>query len=183
MAVPVWPASLPQALITDGYGQQAPSTIIATQMDVGPGKRRRRTSAGVQPVQGQIVVTEEQLEMLREFFHKDLGDGALRFRWIDPVSSPNPAGDARMVLDGSNGTYASTPHSAAVDITGDLTLVARATPDTDAAKFVLSKMQRLNEGSWALGFLQNGSLQLWTTTPEGESINLALGFVDRKSVV
>ena len=86
MAIPVWPSSLPQELITDGYGQQAPNTIIATQMDVGPGKRRRRTSAGVQPVQGQIVVTEAQLDTLRTFFRTSLGDGALRFSWADPVS-------------------------------------------------------------------------------------------------
>lgn len=34
-----------------------------------------------------------------------------------------------MVLDGTNGTYASTPHSDAVDITGDLTLVAKIAPE------------------------------------------------------
>src|SRR5690554_7785623 len=34
-----------------------------------------------------------------------------------------------LALDGSSGTYASTPHSEAVDITGDLALVARVAPE------------------------------------------------------
>lgn len=174
MAIPVWPAALPQELITDGYGQQAPNTIIATQMDVGPGKRRRRTSAGVQPVRGQIVVTEEQLETLREFFHKDLGDGALRFAWVDPVSSPNPAGDARMVLDGTNGTYASTPHSESQWMS-KLTIVAKIAPEMwgdGTNQGILSKWRPNTHGmSYALQLTSSGALA-FRVSIEGDSTEL-----------
>lgn len=54
-----------------------------------------------------------------------------------------------MVLDGTNGTYASTPNNEAVNITGDMTLVVRIAPDawaTGSNQEVISK--------WGSGGLQ-----------------------------
>lgn len=86
MAIPSWPASLPQRLRAPGYGQSAADTMIASQTDTGPGKRRNRTSAGVEPFQASLRLSTAQLTQLREFYGTTLGNGALRFSWVDPVS-------------------------------------------------------------------------------------------------
>src|SRR5690554_6657207 len=86
MAIPSWPAGLPQELVVEGYGQSAADTLLTSQTDKGPGKRRRRTTAGVEPVQGRLLCSGDELESLRAFFRTTLGDGALRFAWADPAS-------------------------------------------------------------------------------------------------
>ncbi len=76
MANPTWPASLPQRVAVDGYGEGPPDTTVRTRMDAGPAKVRRRFTAGVRPLSLQID--------LDGFFGTTLLGGALAFDWVHP---------------------------------------------------------------------------------------------------
>jgi len=84
MATIDWPATLPQNISTDGYGQAAADNALRTSMEIGPAKVRRRTSAAPRPVSATIIVTEAQLVIFKAFHADDILDGSLRFNWLDP---------------------------------------------------------------------------------------------------
>lgn len=86
MAIPIWPVTLPQALLFSGYGQQSADVLLRTSMDTGPAKVRRRASAGVEPTEGKIILTSTELGYLRTFYDTTLLGGALRFSWKDPIT-------------------------------------------------------------------------------------------------
>ncbi|SNS00417.1 hypothetical protein SAMN04488503_2293 [Humidesulfovibrio mexicanus] len=84
MALALWPLGLPQTLQQDGFSLQPPQNFIATPMEVGPRKTRRRDVVATYPVQGQIVVTSAQLDILWAFFRVTIADGSLPFEWVEP---------------------------------------------------------------------------------------------------
>lgn len=86
MAIPVWPASLPQELLMSGYQQSVKNNLLRTQMEAGPAKVRRRGGAYPEPVQGRQMMTKPQFENFRIFYITTLEDGSLRFSWIEPLS-------------------------------------------------------------------------------------------------
>ena len=79
-----WPGTLPKVLRLSGLSNSLPNLTIRSQMDIGPAKVRRRTTAAVEPVAGSIVLTEQQTESLDTFFITTLKGGALSFNWIHP---------------------------------------------------------------------------------------------------
>lgn len=84
MPIPEWPSTLPQELLISGHKETAAANTLRTPMDVGPAKVRRRSTAAVMPLEGQIKITKSQLETFKAFFHDDLLDGSLRFSWVLP---------------------------------------------------------------------------------------------------
>jgi hypothetical protein len=84
MSIPDWPATLPQNILIPGYGESLPDTNVKASMDVGPAKVRRRATAAVRPVSGQLVLTLAQLGDFKDFYNDDLLNGSLRFAWVDP---------------------------------------------------------------------------------------------------
>jgi len=79
--MPTWPTSLPQYLLTRNYSETAPNLVIRTTMDAGPAKVRRRFTAGVRPIDGLLVLTDDQLGVLDGFFLNDCAGGAIAFSW------------------------------------------------------------------------------------------------------
>ncbi|MEY2653820.1 MAG: hypothetical protein RLZZ524_848 [Pseudomonadota bacterium] len=79
-----WPVSLPQALLQSGFGETLPDTALRTEMDAGPAKLRRRTSAAVRPVSGALLLTASQAADLETFYVDTLEGGTLDFTWTDP---------------------------------------------------------------------------------------------------
>lgn len=86
MANAVWPITLPQVLLLEGFSSAPPQNFISTPMEVGQAKRRRRDVAAVYPVQGNIHCTAAQLATLWAFYRTTLADGSLRFDWTEPVT-------------------------------------------------------------------------------------------------
>lgn len=86
MAVPNWPSTLPNELLQRGYSHETADALLRSSMEVGPSKVRRRHTAGVENVTGNMLLTEAQLGVLRSFFDVTLKYGALRFSASDPVS-------------------------------------------------------------------------------------------------
>jgi hypothetical protein len=79
-----WPATLPQQLEQDGYSEDLPNGVIRTNMDAGPAKVRKRYTAAVKPVSGQLVLTLTQVGILQAFFEDDCDYGASTFTWVHP---------------------------------------------------------------------------------------------------
>lgn len=90
MADITWPAELPQKFLAEGYSRAAANNLLRSSADIGPGKTRRRSSAGPQPLSGNLSMKSAQLETFKAFFKNDLKDGALRFNWIDPDDGVTP---------------------------------------------------------------------------------------------
>lgn len=84
MASQVWPASLPQEPLVNSYEEQPPKTAIHTEMDRGPAKSRRRSTAMPRPIQMRFLMDSSQLDTFDEFFGDTIKGGALKFDFDEP---------------------------------------------------------------------------------------------------
>lgn len=82
--MPTWPASLPQSPGIDGYAEQVPNVMIASQMDAGPEKRRKRFTAGVRPFHFRILLKRADVATFDTFYVTTLAGGTLTFDWTHP---------------------------------------------------------------------------------------------------
>lgn len=81
-----WPASLPQRPLQDGYSEELENVVISSGVDIGPAKKRRRTSAGVVKFSLSFLMTSTQLATFKTFFETDISYGAVKFTFPDPAS-------------------------------------------------------------------------------------------------
>jgi hypothetical protein len=79
-----WPAELPKTILLAGLLAKQKSNVIRTAMDAGPQKSRRRYTASTKTFTGKMLLTAYQRDVLEYFYHQDLYDGVLRFRFINP---------------------------------------------------------------------------------------------------
>ena len=93
MAGETWPASLPQELLQRGYSQREGDNVLRSQTDVGPPKRRRRFTAAIGKLSGQLMLNHADLATLLNFYKNDLKDGSLSFLFPDPL---RPSSGQRM---------------------------------------------------------------------------------------
>jgi len=84
MTNPVWPATLPQEPLAQGFNERAPDTVIRSAMEAGPPKVRRRFTAGIRLIDCQVRLTPAQVETLDSFFDSTIAGGALSFDWKHP---------------------------------------------------------------------------------------------------
>jgi len=75
----VWPATLPTKFNETDYTEGVANNLLRSQMDYGPAKIRRRTSANPRPVSGSMQMTNEQLEDLITFVDTTTLGGSLPF--------------------------------------------------------------------------------------------------------
>ena len=80
----VWDPDLPQCL-ERGWSETLPQTTLRTEMDAGPAKTRQRFTTGVGRLTGSILLTKEQVPVLRTFYAVDIEGGALPFEWVHPL--------------------------------------------------------------------------------------------------
>ncbi|KQZ31576.1 hypothetical protein ASD50_15005 [Mesorhizobium sp. Root552] len=81
-----WPLTLPQYVLTEGYGSAFGDGRLRSQPDIGPPKVRSRSSAMPEPLQGKVVMTTDQLASLRTFITTTLLKGTQPFTFPDPVT-------------------------------------------------------------------------------------------------
>ncbi len=84
MSNPVWPLSLPQRPLAQGFNERAPDTAIRTQMEAGAAKVRRRFTAGIRTMDMQLRLSADQVATLDAFHDSTLHGGSLRFDWVHP---------------------------------------------------------------------------------------------------
>lgn len=80
-----FPATITKYLQLSGYSESLPNVSIRSQMDAGPDKVRRRASSGVRVIQGDLILTADELVDFKDFYNNDLLGGSLRFNWLDPA--------------------------------------------------------------------------------------------------
>jgi hypothetical protein len=84
MANAVWPGSLPQRALKNGYMEKPRKIALRTQMDAGTAKTRRRFTAGPAPIDVQFRMSSAQVDTVLGFYGDTLADGALPFDWLHP---------------------------------------------------------------------------------------------------
>lgn len=84
MPLATWPVGLPTDPMSQGYDEQLGDNVIRTAMDVGPPKKRPRSSAAVKPVSVTFDLTRAQVATLQAFYEATLGQGSLNFTWTHP---------------------------------------------------------------------------------------------------
>jgi uncharacterized protein Usg len=80
----VWPVTLPALPLASGAIEKAPELTIRTDMDAGPPKIRMRASAGVWPIQFDMLMSGTQLATFLTFWQTTTYGGALSFEWTHP---------------------------------------------------------------------------------------------------
>lgn len=81
-----WPVSLPQVPLVDGYSEQPDYDIIVTEMDTGPKRQRRRSSAGMESRPVKYLLDWGQRKIIKEFLEANAGRS---FWWPDPTEAGN----------------------------------------------------------------------------------------------
>jgi hypothetical protein len=80
----VWPPTLPQSPMIEGYTESAPEGLLRTQMETGPAKLRRRYTSAPRRFMLRVALTKAQVETLDSFFVNTCALGALDFDWTHP---------------------------------------------------------------------------------------------------
>lgn len=78
-----WPASLPQTPLQSGFVEDLPRLTVATEMDAGPSKVRRRFTAGVIKYTMEFSMDSTQVVTFREFFIDTTKGGSVKFNFPD----------------------------------------------------------------------------------------------------
>lgn len=82
-----WAPGLPQLPLTDGFSLTiGRSEVIKTDMDTGPGKRRRRSLSAPRPMKVTMVLTIEQVLLFEDWYDNTIMGGVKPFSWINPVT-------------------------------------------------------------------------------------------------
>ena len=79
-----WPITLPDDFLTQAFAETAPDNVIASTMEVGPPKTRRRSTAAVRAITGIVRMTTAQVATHDTFFTDTTYDGAEAFDWTHP---------------------------------------------------------------------------------------------------
>lgn len=87
--MPSWPLTLPQKPLLHGYRENKPKTVVRTEMDQGPAKVRRRSSAGVTLLETVWLLNAAQLAALDAFFDVTIAGGAVAFDFAHPRTGGN----------------------------------------------------------------------------------------------
>lgn len=82
----VWPVTLPQTFLIEGFSMRKQPQAISTPVSAGPPIRRRRFSAALEEVNGSMFMTKDQWNMVRSFFDDTLSGGVLPFTWVHPIT-------------------------------------------------------------------------------------------------
>jgi hypothetical protein len=85
MTIPIWPTSLPQGTLMDGYNEEYPNNLLRFESDAGFGKTRNKGATPPFKFTKSIYLTHEQRVTLKNFVEHTLRNGALRFEYTHPM--------------------------------------------------------------------------------------------------
>jgi hypothetical protein len=79
-----WPSTLPATPLVDGFRETTSNGRIFSQMDVGPAKVRRRTTAVTRYFYVEYIFTTTQKGYFDTFYETTTKFGTLAFDWTRP---------------------------------------------------------------------------------------------------
>lgn len=82
--MPVWPTTLPDYVLENGYQEQFPKNTVETDMESGPIKIRRRFTKVFRKFQVAMVMTASQASTFEIFYYTTCGSGSVSFDWVHP---------------------------------------------------------------------------------------------------
>jgi len=82
----VWPVALQTLLNEANFGIKKGTSIVETDMDVGPKKRRRRNTREIDTFTGSIDLTIPQYTLFENFYRTTLSAGVLPFTYNHPIT-------------------------------------------------------------------------------------------------
>lgn len=85
MAV-AWPGSLQEYINESGFGIQFGESAITTDMDVGPPKKRARSTRSVDVYDCTITIHRNDYVTFRNFYKTELNQGVSRFNYDHPLT-------------------------------------------------------------------------------------------------
>ena len=78
-----WPTTLPQCFTVSSYEEETADNLVTSETSVGPDKIRRRSTADVSTLSGDLIMTNAQCEALRTFVKVDLAGRSRAFFFPD----------------------------------------------------------------------------------------------------
>ena len=118
----IWPQTLPQASLVNGYEETPRSNAAVFKPEVGDEISRRRSTVRVTEIRCSFIMTKEQFADFESFFRHELSDGIRPFRMPDHLRG----GDAVVRFSLSSQPYRIQPrHGKALQVTTDLLRVER----------------------------------------------------------
>ncbi len=82
----LWPTTLPQEPLVEGFSGTPQNTLIRTSMDAGPEKTRRRFTAASEYYTVSWVMTGAQFTTFRDFFTDTIAGGSEEFEMNHPIT-------------------------------------------------------------------------------------------------
>lgn len=108
MTLPVWPNTLPQKILRDGYAPASPENLIAsTAMEDGPEVRRRKRLAIWSGVAVRYRMTPAQVATFKAFWLADLNAGTRDFTL--PMFGMDSASYVNRTVRIADGRYSLAP--------------------------------------------------------------------------
>lgn len=75
--------------LAEGWSEKLPKLVVRSEVDAGPAKQRRVTTAAPSVVTVAYLVTTAEREFLEDFYMGDAAGGAVWFEWWHPVKLEN----------------------------------------------------------------------------------------------
>lgn len=75
----IWPASLPQYVLSGDYGEAPRMAAVSFDSDTGPAIDRPKGTVKLTDIACSVVMTDEQLGTFEDFVHTDLGQATQPF--------------------------------------------------------------------------------------------------------
>lgn len=82
-----WPDTLPCRFTATSQQEESADNLLRSQTSIGPAKTRRRSTAGVSTLSGELVMTGAQRETFADFIRNTIADGALPFTFKNPYGA------------------------------------------------------------------------------------------------
>jgi hypothetical protein len=84
MAVPIWPTSLPQGSLREGFEEDFPNNLLVSESDDGFSKTRNKGALGPIQFTSALYLTNAQRITFLNFVKFTLKNGALRYQHKHP---------------------------------------------------------------------------------------------------
>lgn len=80
----VWPVTLPEYVLENGYNEQFPKDTVETEMETGAPKVRRRFTKVFRKFQCAMMMTAAQAATFEGFYYTTCNSGTDSFDWVHP---------------------------------------------------------------------------------------------------
>ncbi len=81
----LWPESLPQSPLLDGWQETLADNVLRTEMEQGPAKLRRRSTVASGRMRAQFLLSAADCALLDTFYNDTLAGGVKVFRLLHPL--------------------------------------------------------------------------------------------------